>query len=319
MIWIVRFSALCSAVVVGGAVHYQPETKTADDTSPRFEIPADEKPFWDSAQKFLDFYAARDAKALGNLFTEDAEFFDEFGELTQGRANIVALFENVFQNSPEAALEEINLNRVRYITPTVAMEQGETVATDILGGPRYTSRYVAIHVKGADGVWRMNTLKNYPRESGDKNEHLDQLEWMVGEWVNEGEGRTVSTTCEWSKDGHYLLRKYQVENSLGVHMNGIQRIGWDPLRRQLRSWAFDSEGAYSEGYWVRNGNRWIVNSSGYTPEGDAVQATAVYVIQSDERVTWGFTSLVVGNHVQEVVEPVIMVRKPPSPELAAPN
>ncbi|HSG72180.1 MAG TPA: SgcJ/EcaC family oxidoreductase, partial [Planctomycetaceae bacterium] len=285
----------------------------------RFEVPADEQPFWDSAKKFLDAYAARDANALGDLFTEDAEFFDEFGELTQGRADIVALFEQVFENSPEAALEEIILNRVRYITPTVAMEQGETIATDVPGGPRFSSRYVAIHVKGADGVWRMNTLKDYPRESGDKNERLDQLEWLIGDWVNEGAGRTVSTTCEWSEDGNYLLRKYQIENSQGVHMNGVQRIGWDPVRRQLRSWSFDSEGGYAEGYWIRNEDRWIVTSSGYTSDGDAVQATAVYVIQSDERLTWGFTSLVVGNDVQEVVEPVIMVRKPPAPELAAPN
>ena len=51
-------------------------------------IPAEERPFWDSAQQFLDAYARRDAAAIGGLFTEDAEFVDEFGERTQGRAAI---------------------------------------------------------------------------------------------------------------------------------------------------------------------------------------------------------------------------------------
>lgn len=316
MIWFARIAVMCSTVVLLGAVHYQPQTKPGDDTAPEFEIPADEKPFWDSAKKFLDAHAARNAKALGELFTEDAEFFDEFGELTQGRANIVSLFEQVFESSPDAALEEINLNRVRYVTKTVVMEQGVSIATDIPGGPKYSSKYVAIHVKGDDGVWRINTLKDYPRESGDKNEHLDQLEWMIGEWVNEGGGTTVSTTCEWSEDGNYLLRKYQIEDRDGELMNGVQRIGWDPLRQQLRSWAFDSEGGYTEGYWIRNGNQWIVTSGGFTSDGDAVQATAVYTLQGPERITWGFTTLVVGNEFRDASDPVIMTRKPPVPGVA---
>ena len=319
MIWIVRVSALCSAAVMAGAVHFQPESNPGDDSSAPFEIPADEKPFWDSAQQFLDAHASRDAKAIGDMFTEDAEFFDEFGELTQGRENIVSLFEDVFENAPEAVLEEINLNRIRHITEAVAMEQGVSIATDFPGGPRHSSRYVAIHVKGADGVWRINTLKDYPRESGDKNEHLDQLEWMIGEWVNEDDGRTVSTSCEWSEDGNYLLRKYHVISQEGEEMNGVQRIGWDPLRQQLRSWGFDSQGGHSEGYWHRNEDQWIVTSTGYTSGGEAVQATTVYTIESSQRLTWEFLNLVIGNEIQDTSAPVIMIRKPPAPEVAAAN
>ena len=54
------------------------------------QIPPEEKPFWDSAQAFVDAYAQRDAAALGKLFTEDAEFYDEFGERTEGRTALVA-------------------------------------------------------------------------------------------------------------------------------------------------------------------------------------------------------------------------------------
>lgn len=78
----IRMSALCSGLVVAGAVHYQAPTEMDSG----FEIPANEKPFWDSAKQFLNHHARRDAEGLGNLFTEDAEFFDEFGELTQGGA-----------------------------------------------------------------------------------------------------------------------------------------------------------------------------------------------------------------------------------------
>ena len=40
------------------------------------EIPAEEKPFRDSAQLFVDAYAKRDVAAIGMLFTENAQFRD---------------------------------------------------------------------------------------------------------------------------------------------------------------------------------------------------------------------------------------------------
>ena len=42
---------------------------------------------------------------------------------------------------------------------------------------------------------------------------------------------------------------------------GTQRIGWDPVAGQFRSWDFDSQGGYSEGLWSRDGDRWIIKMS----------------------------------------------------------
>ena len=30
-------------------------------------------------------------------------------------------------------------------------------------------------------------------------------------------------------------------------LSGTQRIGWDPLNRQFKTWIFDSEGGHAEG------------------------------------------------------------------------
>ena len=100
-------------------------------------------------------------------------------------------------------------------------------------------------------------------------------------------------------------------------MDGVQRIGWDPLRRQLRSWTFDSTGGFSEGFWSRNGDQWIVTSTGVTSDGESASGTAVYHIIDAERVTWEYRNLVVGNELREGVAPVPMVRRPPSPQAAA--
>ncbi len=284
-----------------------------------FSIPADERPFWENAQAFVDAYTARDAEAIGQLFTEDAEFFDEFGERTTGRAGIVAMFDDVFATSPDAVVESIDLQQVRHVTSDVALEEGVTHSRATPGNPRESSRYVALHVKGADGVWRIHTLKSFGQQAGERSEQLNQLVWMTGDWTNEGGNLVVHSSCRWSDDGNYLLRQFNVLREGEPVMSGVQRIGWDPLRRQIRSWTFDSDGGFTEGTWVPNGNEWVVKSSGVTSEGEPASGTAVYTIIDAEMITWRFRDLIVGGDVREDVEPVVMVRRSPQPATSVSN
>jgi len=308
------FVILSGFLCIAGAV--LPEN--SDDASPetKYQIPAEEKPFWESAQAFLDAYAKRDAKAIGEMFTNDAEFHDEFGERTVGRDDIVSLFNDVFETNPEAILEAIDIERIRFINQQVVMEEGWVSARDSLDGPLHVSRYVALHTLGEDGKWRINTLKDYPREPHGKEQKLNQLEWLIGDWVNEDGDTTVKTSCRWSEDGNYLLRKYEVITSVGQEMSGVQRIGWDPQRRQIRSWNFDSNGGFRESDWFQQDSTWVVTASGTRTDGQSIHATAVYNIVDPERIVWTITSLVIGGEVQPSVQPVILTRAAPSPSSA---
>jgi uncharacterized protein (TIGR02246 family) len=271
-----------------------------------------ERPFRQKAQDFVDAYAKRDSDAIGHLFTENAEFYDEFGELTVGRDAIVKMFQEVFDTTPDALLDEINIERVRFISDGVALEEGVVATTEYPGGAREISRYIALHVKENDGEWRINTLKDFTREKGTRSEQLSQLAWLVGEWVSEDPSSVVHTTCEWSADGNFLLRRFTVKIADKPVMNGVQRIGWDPIRREIRSWVFDSEGGYVEGTWKRNGEQWLVASRGFNAAGEAASGVAVYTIFDAERITWQHRNLVVGNELREDTAPIVMVRRPPA-------
>jgi uncharacterized protein (TIGR02246 family) len=330
MNWLPRFCALASAACLAGTVNFQAEEKKEDrqteppvqinplktnetEAEPAAEIPAEEQPFWDSAKAFVNAYARRDAEAIGEMFTEDAVFRDEFGVQTEGREAIVQMFEDVFAANPEALVEGIDIQRIRYVTPEVVMEEGLVYVTETLDEPVYTNRYIALHVKGLDDVWRINSLKDFTRQPLSKSQHLDQLQWLIGDWVNEETSEMVETSCRWSDDGSYLLRRYRVETMEGEELDGVQRIGWDPLRKQLRSWQFDSEGGFSDSYWVRNGNQWVVTTQGTTAEGEPLQATSVYTIVDEERIIWQITSLVIGGEIMPENQAVVMMRKPPEP------
>jgi hypothetical protein len=187
------------------------------------------------------------------------------------------------------------------------------VARDEAGGPTYESRYVALHKHEDDGKWRVHTLKSNARQPVDRQEQLRQLAWLTGSWVNQDSNSVVHTDCDWSEDGNYLLRRFTIQTFDGREMSGVQRIGWDPSRKKLRSWTFDSQGGFFNGLWTRKGNQWLLTTAGISADGSAVTGTAVYTIIDAEMVRWQYTNLIVGEDIRSDLEPVTMVRRPPEP------
>ena len=47
--------------------------------------------------------------------------------------------------------------------------------------------------------------------------------------------------------------------------DGTQRIGWDPLTKQFKSWVFDANGGYGEGLWMRQGDQWVIKATAFGP------------------------------------------------------
>ena len=290
-----------------------PADQPALTPKPSIEVTKEHKPFLASAQAFVDAYAKRDATAIGNMFTEDAEFLDEFGELSQGREAIIAVFESVFRDSQTATIDEILIERIRKITDRVVMEEGVVLAAESTDHVRTQSRYVALHTLEADGKWRINSLKNLPSSTVGRKEQLEQLSWLTGDWVNEDDNSVVHTTCNWSEDGNYLLRRFNVQTRDGKEMSGVQRIGWDPARKKIRSWTFDSHGGFFSGLWTKHGKEWLLTSAGVTASGETVTATTAYTLHDAEMVTWQYRSMIVAGNVQENLEPITMVKRPPPP------
>ena len=57
------------------------------------------------------------------------------------------------------------------------------------------------------------------------HDHLKDLEWMIGEWLNESDDELVSTTCSWSDNGSFLIRQFNVK------IEGTVALEWHPADR----------------------------------------------------------------------------------------
>lgn len=285
---------------------------SAQDDKPA-SVSAEQKPFYDSAQAFVDAYAKGDAAAIAEMFTEDAEIYDEFGEQTVGREAIEALFQDVFDNSPEASIQEIQIDRIRAISGSVTLEEGHVISADGPDRPRFRSKYVALHTKGSDGQWRINTLKDYPRESVSRQDHLSELAWLIGDWVNEDDDAVVHTSYGWADNGNYILGEFSIRTFDGRELSGSSRIGWDPARKKIRSWTFDADGGHFTGLWTRDGGNWVRTTAGVTAGGQTVTATTVFELVDAEMIRWQYRSLIVGEEIRGDSPVVTMVKRPPGP------
>ena len=148
------------------------------------------------------------------------------------------------------------------------------------------------------------------------HERLKDLDWMIGEWIDQGPDAHVRVSCRWSEDGNFLIRTFAVKVQGKPAMTVHQRIGWDPLGKQFHSWEFDSEGGYGEGRWSRDGNRWVIKHTGVRPEGVTASATHIMTRERPDLVRWISIDRVVGDESVPQDESFAMVRVPPPPQVA---
>ncbi len=144
---------------------------------------------------------------------------------------------------------------IDFLSPNVAVETGSAVVVQP-EQEAVSSEYVAIHMRTPDG-WKMDSVRETEAaESTSPNDKLQELDWMVGSWIDESEGTSIQTTCRWTKNHSFLTRSFKVYVEGRVDAAGTQVVGWDPVNETIRSWSFTSDGGFGVGAWSREGDRW---------------------------------------------------------------
>ena len=119
------------------------------------------------------------------------------------------------------------------------------------------------------------------------NRPLDELDWMVGQWVDRGDDVTIETKVSWTANRAFLVRTFRVKTKdADAALEGTQVIGWDPVQRRIRSWTFDSAGGFGQGIWFRDGNRWVVKKSFVLAEGKRASAINVITYVDEKTLQW---------------------------------
>ena len=258
-------------------------------------------------------FNAGDAAALGGMFLETGELVDEAGNVHTGKAAITELFTGFFGKFPKATLEML-VDSARPVGDTLAVEEGQRRITTAEGELAQV-RYVAVRSKQGD-QWRIASYREFaddplptPRQA------LQGAAWIVGDWVDENpEGRT-EITFRWSDDGNFLIGDYTMSAAGAGESKSTQRIGWDSVTGQLRSWTFDDDGGFTEGRWDATDEGWVVKSEATMPDGTTGSATLVITVEDADHFVVRGSDRIVGGVAEPDFE-LRITRRPPQPGAA---
>ena len=230
-------------------------------------------------------YAKADAKALADFFAEDADYTTDEGRAYSGRDAIAAAIKAGLQTNRGSKLT-INTESVRVLAPETVLQKGSSTVTS-KNGETSSDLFTAIHIK-KDGKWKISQLIESPVPDLTPADHLAELSWLLGSWeeADKNNDLTIRSQYAWARGGNFLTRSITVKKGGDVTMEGWQIIGWDPLQERLRSWTFDGEGGYSDGYFTREGDRWLLRETGVTPDGNRTGADNTITKVSADRLTW---------------------------------
>jgi uncharacterized protein (TIGR02246 family) len=250
---------IAAGVVYG--VAYRPATVAS-------QVPADPKTNPDEAdvhkvmEAFVNAFNENDAAKLGATLTATAEFIDDDSNRVEGAKAIEELLGKFFATNKGAKLQ-ITPEGTRTIAPGVALEDGESVVSIPDKKTQSVRRYTIAFAK-TDAGWKIASIREYPEETEieDAADRLKELEWFIGEWVDEGGDSLVTTTVRLPADKSHLIRDFTVTQQGKELLKGMQRITVDPLTGTVRGWSFDSAGGYGESTWAKNGDSWLYQARG---------------------------------------------------------
>jgi uncharacterized protein (TIGR02246 family) len=250
-----------------------------------------------------------DVDAMLTAFLPNAELRDEAGTIHQGETQLRELFGGFFELFPGASVR-MELESVGSITPQLAVADVVRQITTADGAERAITRS-AMTLVLQDGKWLIAAARDSRADAElSPNQQLESLAWMVGDWVDEGAESLIEIHCDWSEDTNYLLLEYKITQEGEVVLKSHERLGWDPVQEQIRSWVFDTDGGFGGGLWTKIDDVWVVKRTAVFPDGATGSATFVIEPQGEDRfVTRGFDRLV-GDAIEPDIEATV-VRRPP--------
>jgi uncharacterized protein (TIGR02246 family) len=233
---------------------------------------------------------AGDLDAIIAFWAADADYIDESGKATRGNDKIAALFRKALPDLKGTKVA-IRIDSLKFLRPEICFEDG-TVEKTFATGIKETNRFAVVWTKSGD-KWQISSVRDLPTEMNDLPSmaaaQLKDLEWLVGEWTDEGAKAEVNLKVAWATNKAFLLMDYVIKREGADPLEVSVRVGWDGLNNRVRSWVFDSSGGFAEGYWRKDGKRWIVGTSGILPDGGTGGSTNTYEFVDGNSFAWRAT------------------------------
>ncbi len=309
---VISLALLCGmgialAAYSGGAPAQQKEQGATKAAAKEADDPV-KKEILANVRRYMEAFNRQDVEGVAKLFSEDCDVTEVDGTQVHGRKQLEDELKETFASEPKARIS-VAVESLTLVTPDVAIETGEVEYYP--DGKTLTAEtdYQVTHVKQGDR-WFMRDARSYNRRVLSPYDQLRDLEWLVGDWVDEGNDSIIESRYRWAENKAFLLQDFSLKVNGQKTLTGTQRIGWDPLSKQIKSWVFDSGGGYGESLWSNVDDSWIIEVKGVRADGKIVTATNQIEQLGKDRFRYESVDRIVGEERLPNFK-TIVVRKAP--------
>ena len=260
-----------------------------------------------AVESYVEAFNRGDALAAASHWGRAGTYLTYTGEKVTGPDKIRPALEKFFSEN-KGIQAKVSLFDVQLSSADRAIAKG--FATFGKTGEENDEIALTAEYGKEDGAWKLLKVEeeelSVPLGTIAK---LGELEWLIGDWVDQDESSSVETSFRWAKNFSYIVGTFRVTVDGLVDMEGTQVIGWDPAVKRLRSWVFDSKAGFGEGEWSRAGKSWTVNLKSTTGIGRKASSMNIYTYVDRNSFTWQSVSREVDGEPLPDVNEITVVRK----------
>lgn len=259
-------------------------------------------------EAYAEAYKRHDSKAIAAFWAEDGEYTNpETGMVLQGKAEIEKSFNEFFKNNEKASFE-IKTKSIKFPSQDKAVATGTLTIKQQDKAPQETAFKAFFEKKNNE--WIIEKIRDFDIAAvPDNYQYLKPLEWLIGDWVDEDEDVEIKSSHYWNESKNFIMGKFSFTAEGDQELNGTTIIGWDPIKKAIHSWMFDSDGTVGEAQWTQKGNIWISETAQILADGRRASAVNIYTPIDANSFKWESTGRAVGGKILPDIEPIIIKKK----------
>jgi len=260
------------------------------------------------AKTYVEAFNQHDAGTLVDYWAEDAIYRNPVtGVFLRGRDAIKEEFTALFDEKKDIQIE-LKIDSISFPEKNKAIEKGNAKITRP-GEPSKETSYKVTYAK-INGDWLIKTISEFDLEKAPTHyKELKELAWLIGDWIDEDEDVKIETVSSWDKYKNFITQRFIITVQDHVELEGQQVIAWDADKEKIRSWVFDSDGGFGEGFWSKKGNSWVVETAQTLANGSQASSINIYTKVDDNSFTWESTGREVDGEMLPNIDPVTVTRK----------
>ncbi len=261
----------------------------------------------DRTHDYQDAFNNQDTKKIANFFSNDGLFINpETGKEIHGKEEIQKALEAYFKEIGDAKIE-VKINSIVFPRKDEAVEIG-TFNIKQNDQVSLESAFKS-YLKNNNGTWLIDEIRNISiTDAPSQYEHLKELDWLIGQWVDADDDVEIHSSFTWDKHKNFIYDKFSIVTEGTLELEGTQIIGWDPIKKVIRSWIFDSDGGFGEATWTKNTNKWVVETAQTLSDASRASSISIYTPIDANSFTWASQGREVGGILLPDVDPITIVK-----------